>query len=106
MQIVLLDSKALRPWELDLSPLKELGTLSLYDRTDPSMVVQRLRGADVVLTNKVPIKKEMLVGNRSLKHIAVLATGYDGIDVKGARELGIPVSNVPGYATEDRKSVV
>lgn len=100
MQIVVLDSKSLRPEELDWSGLREQGTLSLYDRTDAILVSQRLRGADAVFTNKVCLTREQLSGNPNLKFIGVLATGYDVVDVKGARELGIPVCNVPGYATE------
>ena len=100
MQIVVLDAKTLKVEELDLSPWRALGTLSLYDRTDPLLVSQRLRGADVVLTNKVRLTGEILKGATSLKMIGVLATGYDVVDVKAARALGIPVCNVPGYATE------
>lgn len=100
MQIVVLDGKSLRPEELDWNGLKALGTLSVYDRTNPMLVPQRLRGADAVFTNKVRLTKEQLKNNPNLKFIGVLATGYDVVDIKGARELGIPVCNVPGYATE------
>lgn len=99
MQIVALDAKTLKPEELDLSPWRALGTLSLYDRTDERLVPQRLRGADVVLTNKVKLTREVLQGAGALKLVCVLATGFDGVDVAAARELGIPVCNVPGYAT-------
>lgn len=100
MQIVVLDGKSLRPEELDWSGLKAMGIVSMYDRTDPMLVPQRLRGADAVFTNKVCLTKEQLKNNPNLKFIGVLATGYDVVDIKGARELGIPVCNVPGYATE------
>ena len=99
MQIVVLDAKTLRPEELDLSPWRALGTLSLYDRTDPALVQQRLRGADIVLTNKVKLAADALKGASSLRMVGVLATGYDVVDVAAARDLGIPVCNVPGYAT-------
>ena len=99
MQIVVLDAKTLKTEELDLGPWRALGTLSLYDRTDPLLVQQRLRGADVVLTNKVKLNGDALKGASALKMIGVLATGYDVVDVKAARALGIPVCNVPGYAT-------
>ena len=98
MQIVVLDAKTLKVDELDLSPWKALGTLSLYDRTDQRLVPQRLRGADVVLTNKVKLTAEALKGAAALKMIGVLATGYDVVDTKAARALGVPVCNVPGYA--------
>ncbi len=99
MQIVVLDAKTLKVEALDLTPWRALGTLSLYDRTAPMLVPQRLRGADVVLTNKVKLTAEALKGATSLKMIGVLATGYDVVDTKAARALGIPVCNVPGYAT-------
>ena len=99
MQIVILDAKTLKVEELDLSPWRALGTLSLYDRTDPLLVPQRLRGADVVLTNKVRLTAEALKGAAALKMIGVLATGYDVVDVQAARALNIPVCNGPGYAT-------
>ena len=98
MQIVVLDAKTLKVEELDLSPWRALGTLSLYDRTDPALVPQRLRGADVVLTNKVKLTAEALKGASSLKMIGVLATGYDVVDTAAARAQGVPVCNVPGYA--------
>ena len=99
MQIVVLDAKTLKVEELDLSPWRALGTLSLYERTDPMLVPQRLRGADVVLTNKVKLTADVLKGASALKMIGVLATGYDVVDIKAARALDIPVCNVPGYAT-------
>ena len=99
MQIVVLDAKTLKVEELDLSPWRALGTLSLYDRTDPMLVPQRLRGADVVLTNKVKLTADALKGATALKMIGVLATGYDVVDTKAAREMHVPVCNVPGYAT-------
>lgn len=98
MQIVVLDAKTLKTEELDLSPWRALGTLSLYDRTDPLLVPQRLRGADVVLTNKVKLTRDALKGATALRMIGVLATGYDVVDTAAARALGVPVCNVPGYA--------
>ena len=75
MQIVVLDAKTLKMDELDLSPWRALGTLSLYDRTAPQLVAQRLRGADVVLTNKVRLTADDLKGAAALRMIGVLATG-------------------------------
>lgn len=100
MQIVILDGHCVNPGDMDWSPLKKLGTLSVYDRTHPSMVEQRLRGADAVFTNKVKLTKELLQSARQLKFIGVLATGYEIVDLDAARERGITVCNVPAYSTE------
>ena len=70
-----------------------------YDRTAQSEVVERLRGAQIAITNKVPIRAEAFEQLPDLKLIAVAATGYDVIDVEAARAHGVSVVNVRGYAT-------
>lgn len=100
MQIVILDGYCVNPGDVDWSPLKKLGTVSVYDRTHPDMVAQRLRGAEAVFVNKVKLNREILFGARQLKFIGVLATGYDVIDTAAAKERGIIVTNVPAYSTE------
>lgn len=100
MQIVVLDGYCVNPGDVDWSPIKAFGTLSVYDRTHPDMVAQRLRGAEIAFVNKVKLNREALFGARQLKFIGVLATGYDVIDLAAARERGIIVTNVPAYGTE------
>lgn len=100
MQIVVLDGYCVNPGDVDWSPVKAFGTLSVYDRTHPDMVAQRLRGADIAFVNKVKLNRDVLFGARNLKFIGVLATGYDVIDMAAARERGIVVTNVPAYSTE------
>jgi len=102
MQIVILDGFAVNPGDVSWDALAALGTLSVYDRTDESMVGQRLRGAQIALTNKVKLPREVLhSANASrLLYIGVLATGYDVVDTLAAREAGVTVCNVPAYSTE------
>ena len=100
MQIVVLDGYCVNPGDVDWSPLKSFGTLSVYDRTHPDMVAQRLRGADIAFVNKVRLNRDVLFGARNLKFVGVLATGYDVVDTAAARERGIVVTNVPAYSTE------
>ncbi|HSC37838.1 MAG TPA: D-2-hydroxyacid dehydrogenase, partial [Chitinophagaceae bacterium] len=71
----------------------------VYDRTPVELIAERCRNAEVVLTNKVPFTKETMAALPQLKLISVLATGYNVIDTKAAREQGVAVSNVPGYGT-------
>ena len=100
MQIVVLDGYCVNPGDVDWSPLRRIGTVSVYDRTHPDMVAQRLRGAEAAFVNKVRLTRELLQGARQLKFVGVLATGYDVIDTAAARERGIVVTNVPAYSTE------
>ena len=71
---------------------------SEYEQTPADLIVERLMGADIAITNKVPIRRETLDRLDRLKMISVAATGYDVIDVAACRERGIVVSNVRGYA--------
>jgi len=100
MQIVILDGYCVNPGDVDWSPLKAFGTVSVYDRTHPDMVAQRLRGAEIAFVNKVRLNRDVLFGARQLKFVGVLATGYDVVDLAAARERGITVTNVPAYGTE------
>ncbi|WP_167591646.1 NAD(P)-dependent oxidoreductase [Jiella endophytica] len=61
-------------------------------------MVERLRGATIAVTNKVPIRRESLEQLPDLKFVTVAATGYDVIDIEACRDKAIPVSNVRGYA--------
>jgi glycerate dehydrogenase len=70
-----------------------------HDRTRPDQVVERLRGADIAVSNKVPIRRAAIEQLPDLKMICIPATGYDAFDVDACRERGIVVSNVRGYAT-------
>jgi glycerate dehydrogenase len=69
-----------------------------HDRTRPDQVVERLKGADIAVCNKVPIRRDAITQLPDLKMIAIPATGYDAFDVDACAERGIVVSNVRGYA--------
>ncbi len=66
--------------------------------TGADEVAERLAGATIAITNKVPLRRPALENLPTLKFITVAATGYDVIDLAACRDLGITVSNVRGYA--------
>jgi glycerate dehydrogenase len=99
MNIVVLDGFTANPGDCSWEPLKALGKCQIYDRSLPEEVLERAQSADVLLTNKTPISRELLLELPHLKCIGVLATGYNVVDVDSAREQGIPVCNVPEYGT-------
>ena len=101
MKIVILDGYTQNPGDLSWGGFEELGQLTVYDRTtDSGMIVERIKDADVVCTNKTPISKETLKACPSLKYIGILATGYNIVDVDAARDAGIIVTNIPTYGTD------
>lgn len=99
MKIVVLDGYTENPGDLSWAPLEELGELTVYPRTGEDQIVQRIGAAEIVITNKTPITRSTLQACPRIRYIAVLATGYNVIDIAAARERGIPVSNVPTYGT-------
>lgn len=102
MKIVILDGYTENPGDLSWEELEKLGELTVYDRTsltDEAEIISRIGDAEVVLTNKTPISKRTFDACPGIKFVAMLATGYNVVDVAYAREKGISVSNVPVYGT-------
>lgn len=96
-KIVILDGKTLG--EISLEKLSEIGEVRYYDTTDISEVKERVREANIVLTNKVILNRENLSEANNLEFIAEVATGFNNIDIEYAKEKGIGVANVAGYST-------
>ena len=102
IKIVLLDGYALNR-DLDWSALKKLGECHFYDRTpvnDTQKILARIGDAEIVLTHKTPLTKAIIGKAPNLRYIGVMGDGYDVIDVEAASARGIPVTNVPIYATD------
>lgn len=96
MKIVCLDAKTLG--DSDLSVFNQFGEFVSYGVTKADQTIERLKGADVVITNKVLITKDV-IDACNLKLICVAATGTNNVDMAYAKEKGIPVKNVAGYST-------
>ncbi len=71
---------------------------TVYDRTRPDQVLERLAGATIAITNKAPIREDTLAGLPDLRMISIAATGSDVIDLDACSRRGVIVSNVQGYA--------
>ena len=106
MKIVILDGYSANPGDLSWKELEQLGEVTVYDRTSPNDTVTRLVDAEIALTNKVIINKDVLAQLPKLKYIGVLATGYNVVDTVAAHERGIIVTNVPAYSTESVAQMV
>ena len=106
MKIVILDGYTADPSGLSWKALEEIGELTVYERTKPEETIERAKEADIVLTNKVLIKRREMEQLPKLRYIGVLATGYNVVDIEAAREHGITVTNVPAYSTESVAQMV
>ena len=101
MDAVLLDGATLGPEDLDFGALRAaVDGLRCYQHTQPYDVVERLEDAHMALVNKVVLDATHLSQLPQLKHIIVLATGTNNIDVKAAKKLGISVQNCRAYGVD------
>ncbi len=100
MKIVVLDGYTLNPGDNPWTSLEALGDVTVYDRTPSEAILERSRGAEVLITNKTRLNAETLAALPDLRCIGVVATGYDVVDVAEAGKRGIPVMNVVNYGTE------
>jgi len=96
-KIVVLDGKTLG--NVDYIKLNEFGQVIYYDLTLKEEVADRIKDANIVLTNKVALNRENLKNAAQLELICEAATGYNNIDIEYARERKIAVTNVTGYST-------
>jgi len=96
MKLVFLD--ALTLGDIDLSEFNKLGKVTIYQTTKENETLDRVKDADIVLTNKVVINKEIM-DNSNIKMIQILATGMNNVDLEYAKQKGIVVKNVAGYST-------
>ena len=103
MKIVILD-KATLGSDVDISVLDSLGELVSYDMTSENETTNRIKDADIVITNKVVIGKEQM-DNSSIKFIAISATGMNNVDLEYAKQKGIKVKNVAGYSSSSVSQV-
>lgn len=97
LHIVVLDRDTLvnRPFDFNFPH-----TLSSYGTTEAHETLERIRGADIVITNKVVISAQAFAENPQLKLAAVTATGVNNVDVEAAKQNGTAVCNIRAYGNE------
>lgn len=100
MDIVVLDGGTTNPGDLSWAPLEALGRVTVYDSTPADCVVKRAQNAEALIVNRIVLNRAVLDALPKLRYIGTLATGYNTIDVRAAREKGVTVCNVPLYCVE------
>ena len=103
MKIVVLDGYTLNPGDLTWDGFNALGDCTVYDRTsltDEAEIVSRIGDAQIVITNKTPLTKNIFDACPNIRYVGVLATGYNVVDIDAAKSKKIPVTNIPTYGTQ------
>lgn len=99
MKIVILEANSLGR-DIDLTVFGKLGELVIYDQSDAKDTPEKIKDADIVIVNKIPMNEQTLKDAVNLKMIAITATGYNIIDKAYTDSRGIAVANVGGYSTD------
>lgn len=99
MKIVITDAQTVTSGDISLDILNELGEVVIYNLTDKSELVGRIKDADAIICNKTLLNEEVLSKAKKLKYIGLFATGYNNIDIDYCKSRGITVCNAGSYST-------
>ncbi|MDE7079593.1 MAG: D-2-hydroxyacid dehydrogenase [Clostridia bacterium] len=100
MKIVILDGYTTDERTMSWDELACLGELTYYERTLPEQRLERAKDAEILISNKVILDRQLLEQIPNLKYIGLLSTGYNVVDIEYAKERNIPVCNIPDYSTK------
>ena len=99
-RIVFLDAGTVDWGDVSLAGFENFGDFKAYHDTASSEIEKRIHGAKIVITNKYAFDRARLSRFKTVRLIAVAATGVNNIDLDAARDYKIAVTNVSGYSTE------
>lgn len=85
--------------DIDVSCFEQFGTVTCYANTTAAQVAERIKDADIIISNKAPMNQSTLADAPNVKLICLLATGYDCVDLTYCKSRGIKVANVVNYCT-------
>lgn len=99
MKIVFMEANTLGT-DVSLEAFSKLGDVTIYPLTEPLENAKRIKDADIIVVNKIPLNEELLKDATNLKLICLTATGTNNVDFEYTNRRGITVANVKGYSTE------
>ncbi|MGY0374188.1 NAD(P)-dependent oxidoreductase [Clostridium sp. JNZ J1-5] len=87
--------------KLDFSQLAKLTTITKYDTSNDTDILEKVKNQDIIITKELPLGRDLISQfPPSVKLICEAGTGYNNIDIAAAKEKNITVCNVPGYSSE------
>ena len=97
-EIVILETGTLGNLKYNL--LNKFGNVTYYENTKRGETKERIKNANIIITNKVVLDEEVLKDAKNVELICEAATGYNNIDIEYAKKRNIAVTNVAGYSTQ------
>ncbi len=99
MKLVFMETDTLGD-DVDYSPFYQLGEVIKYNKSEPEHNQERVRDADIIVVNKIPMDEETLKYADHVKLICLTATGTNTVDFDYMKKRDIAVTNVKGYSTQ------
>lgn len=99
-KIVAVDGFTLNPGDISWEGMEKLGDFTVYDRTTPEELDERVGDAHILLNNKMTLSRSFFASHPALEYVGILATGYNVVDMEAAKDHGVTVTNIPGYGSE------
>ncbi len=100
MKIVVFEKDSVMEGGIDYSILESVADVTYYGGIPSGDISKAIGDADGVIVNKTIISSDIMDNCKNLKYVGTFATGYNNIDVEGAKKRGITVCNVPAYSTD------
>ena len=85
--------------DVDVSCFEKFGKVTYYPNTVAENTAERIKDADIIISNKAPLNEATMKDAPNVKLICLFATGYDNVDIKYCKKRGIKVANVVNYST-------
>ncbi len=100
MKITIVDGYNTNPGDLSWAPISALGQLTIFENALEQDVPALAFDADIIVSADLPFTRKTLTALPNLKLLALISTGYSHVDLDAAKDLGIAVTNAPGYSTD------
>jgi len=104
--ICILDALTTNPGDLSWSALQNISFVDVFDRTAPEELLERAKGKEILITNKVNLTEDLLSKLPECKLICLLSTGTNAVDLDFCKKKAIPVCNIPAYSTDSVAELV
>lgn len=99
MKIVVLERNSVGT-DVSMDAIGKLGEMTVYPNTTAADVEEKVKDAEIIVANKVPLNENTLKDAVNVKLICEFATGYDNVDLEYCKSRGIKVANIVNYSTD------
>ena len=68
--------------DMVFTPFHDLGEVTVFPKTTAEEMPERIKDADIIVANKLPMNEQTLSGAEQLKLVCLTATGTNNLDTE------------------------